>query len=195
MDWKRREITHHYNLRSLRGPRLRSRTRDQRNINTSNSRLQPPYYSSRNTTQQQQHRRDRSQRERTRNRSQGDNKRNGSQQRRRMNSTRRAHKALSGIPASSDKPDEDESEDIKCIICLDTVDDTDMKYVRCGHSFHRTCCNNWLKVNNACPMCRTVVAPRRFCVESFNHETLIDDTPISEIIYFFTLSVMGDLDL
>lgn len=201
MDWKSREITHHYNLRSLRGPRLRSRTRDQRNqydASRSNSHLDSSYHSSRNTTQQQ-HRRDRSQRERRRNRSQGDRGRDRSQQSRRMNSTRRAHKALSGISdPSSDKPDEDESDDIKCIICIDTVDDSDMKYVRCGHSFHRICCNNWLKVNNACPVCRTVVAPRRICVDNFNRERVIDrvidDTPINDIIYFFTLSVMGDLD-
>lgn len=197
MDWKRREITHHYNLRSLSRPRLRSRTRDQRNHNdasSSNSHLESAYHNSRNTTLQQQGR-DRSQREHRRDRSQGNHRRDRSQERRRMNSTRRAHKVLSSIPASSsDKPEDDGSDDIKCVICIDTVNDTEMKHVRCGHSFHRKCCNNWLKVNNACPVCRTIVAPRSICVDNLNRERIIDDTPISDIIYFFTLSVMNDLD-
>lgn len=200
MDWKSREITHHYNLRSLRGPRLRSRTRDQRNHNNarrSNSHLESSHHNSRNNTTQQQrrHRRERSsQRELRRDRSQGDQRRDGSQKRRRMDSTRRAHKALSDISSpSSDKPDEDDSDDIKCIICIDTIEETEMRFVRCGHSFHRTCINSWLKVNNACPICRTVVAPRRIFLGDFNRGLLIDDTPISDIIYFFTLSVMGDV--
>lgn len=204
MEWKSREITHDYNLRSLNRPRLRSRTRDQRNQNdasSSNGHQESSHQDSRNPPQQRQQRRDRSRRERRRDRSQEDHRRDRSQEdhrrdrsqrRRRMNSTRRAHKALSGIPASSsDKPDDD---DVKCVICIDTVNDTEMKRVRCGHSFHRKCCNNWLKINNACPVCRTVVAPKRICVDNPNRERIIDDTPISDIIYFFTLSVMSDLD-
>ena len=51
------------------------------------------------------------------------------------------------------------SDEVKCVICLDTVDD-EMEYIPCGHGFHAKCCNEWLSVNDICPVCRTEVGSR-----------------------------------
>ncbi len=48
---------------------------------------------------------------------------------------------------------------ITCSICIDDIDITDnenIKILNCSnkHIFHIVCINNWLKVNNICPLCR-----------------------------------------
>ncbi|GBN04094.1 General transcription factor II-I repeat domain-containing protein 2 [Araneus ventricosus] len=45
----------------------------------------------------------------------------------------------------------------ECSICLDTSDNTRMKYLPCFHKFHTACINTWLDVHRICPICRTFV--------------------------------------
>lgn len=42
---------------------------------------------------------------------------------------------------------------IECSICLDHIHKNNKSLV-CGHAFHIKCIDNWLKVNNVCPICR-----------------------------------------
>ena len=49
----------------------------------------------------------------------------------------------------------DEKEHSKCPICLDPIMYTYALYkTNCNHTFHRSCLEKWLKVNNTCPCCR-----------------------------------------
>lgn len=43
-----------------------------------------------------------------------------------------------------------------CCICLDTVKDTDtaFKCPKCDDIVHYDCMNEWIKMNNSCPICR-----------------------------------------
>uniref|UniRef100_A0A182NWV0 RING-type domain-containing protein n=1 Tax=Anopheles dirus TaxID=7168 RepID=A0A182NWV0_9DIPT len=43
---------------------------------------------------------------------------------------------------------------LECTICLEKIE-TDAKFLLCLHSFHRSCIDNWLHVENICPLCRT----------------------------------------
>ena len=46
------------------------------------------------------------------------------------------------------------SEEI-CSICLDTYKKNDiMNILKCGHKYHNTCIDDWIKNNNNCPLCR-----------------------------------------
>jgi len=54
------------------------------------------------------------------------------------------------------------SQEIICPICLSNVEnDTGTIYLRCSHTFHRTCIHRWLQSNesmaNTCPMCRDYI--------------------------------------
>ena len=45
----------------------------------------------------------------------------------------------------------------KCPICLLDIIPTaaNTRTLRCRHSFHRSCVNNWIRDHNSCPVCRT----------------------------------------
>lgn len=47
-------------------------------------------------------------------------------------------------------------EDTECAICLETVEDG-LKELRCTHTFCKQCLWSWLRMCNACPMCRATV--------------------------------------
>lgn len=56
----------------------------------------------------------------------------------------------------SRKRDEEEGE--KCIICYDTIKRSHLiRVLQCAHRFHRRCINNWLRYEQFCPLCKTVV--------------------------------------
>jgi hypothetical protein len=69
----------------------------------------------------------------------------------------------------------------ECPICLKVIFN---KYIiQCGHLFHKICIENWLKLNNSCPVCRQVISitiPRSIQKElrHFSHkhefESIID---------------------
>eukprot|EP01043_Picozoa_sp_COSAG02_P066751 COSAG02_NODE_10489_length_1931_cov_1.067686_2_plen_62_part_01 len=54
---------------------------------------------------------------------------------------------------------EEEEEGQQCSICLAEIDPlaNDATTAPCGHTFHTTCLDQALQVNNLCPNCRTPV--------------------------------------
>ena len=54
-------------------------------------------------------------------------------------------------------PPSAEEEDIKCSICFDTENDSNIETLECGHTFHSNCVGVWLEKKNYCPMCRAPV--------------------------------------
>tara|TARA_A100001015_G_C15006654_1_gene721016 strand:+ start:904 stop:1419 length:516 start_codon:yes stop_codon:yes gene_type:complete len=48
-----------------------------------------------------------------------------------------------------------EINDFECSICLDVVENNDfVKLINCKHIFHKSCIDEWQKINNTCPLCR-----------------------------------------
>jgi hypothetical protein len=50
---------------------------------------------------------------------------------------------------------------IECSICLDNIEDTDVKKLVCNHCFHIDCIDQWFLRETTCPMCR---------IEIINHQ-------------------------
>ena len=81
-----------------------------------------------------------------------------------------AGSASSVIPIQSDgkQPNEDTQETIECVICLESVAESeDAKRLTCGHIFHKQCIEKWQKgsvgdVNQHCPLCRQSMTPMNF---------------------------------
>lgn len=49
-------------------------------------------------------------------------------------------------------------EDAKCSICFDEYKENDnLRLLNCNHHYHINCCDDWLKINKTCPMCREEV--------------------------------------
>ena len=45
--------------------------------------------------------------------------------------------------------------DDECCVCLEPYQEKDqLRVLRCKHNFHKECCDKWLKLNRACPLCR-----------------------------------------
>lgn len=47
-----------------------------------------------------------------------------------------------------------------CSICLENFDEQDdlkATYTICGHRFHDTCINVWIRSKNTCPLCKTIL--------------------------------------
>ncbi len=47
-------------------------------------------------------------------------------------------------------------EDSYCSVCLSSLNDNISK-LSCNHSFHTNCINEWFKVKDSCPLCRTCI--------------------------------------
>ena len=46
----------------------------------------------------------------------------------------------------------------ECIICTGDIDNIhDFINTLCGHKFHLSCINEWVKTSNTCPMCRKII--------------------------------------
>ena len=45
----------------------------------------------------------------------------------------------------------------ECSICLESFDTKNTIVLNCNHYFHRECINEWLLINNSCPICRDVL--------------------------------------
>ena len=44
----------------------------------------------------------------------------------------------------------------ECPICFHSIENTDNKTLNCcQHTVHKKCLNDWYKINNSCPFCRT----------------------------------------
>lgn len=48
----------------------------------------------------------------------------------------------------------DKNNKIECPICLDK-NNKEWVTTKCNHKFHRDCLNEWIKISNSCPICRT----------------------------------------
>lgn len=47
------------------------------------------------------------------------------------------------------------AEDAECCICLTTYEDNvELRELPCGHHFHCTCVDRWLRMNSTCPLCK-----------------------------------------
>lgn len=42
----------------------------------------------------------------------------------------------------------------ECSICLDTISADAIQCCQCGHCFHKTCIESWLRQSKTCPLCR-----------------------------------------
>ncbi len=48
-----------------------------------------------------------------------------------------------------------DEEDRACCICLQSYQQKEkLRVLNCKHNFHKDCCDEWLKRNNSCPLCR-----------------------------------------
>jgi len=47
-------------------------------------------------------------------------------------------------------------EDNECSICFDSMEHS-KNILRCGHSFHEECINEWIKIKPNCPLCRIYI--------------------------------------
>ena len=54
-----------------------------------------------------------------------------------------------------------DADDAVCPVCLDDFEDGHkVKMLPCGHAFHASCIDHWLKINRACPMCKQYAVRR-----------------------------------
>jgi hypothetical protein len=49
-----------------------------------------------------------------------------------------------------------QAETISCSICLSDKNEK-VTTTTCNHNFHKHCLDEWLKTNNTCPYCRSVL--------------------------------------
>jgi len=43
---------------------------------------------------------------------------------------------------------------LTCTICLEKINEIKIRKLDCNHNFHIKCLDEWLKINNSCPICR-----------------------------------------
>ena len=55
-----------------------------------------------------------------------------------------------------------------CSICLDTIDTSLSFTLKCNHTFHLTCIEEWKKVANTCPFCRDRDGSTNTTVNGYN---------------------------
>eukprot|EP00250_Pteridium_aquilinum_P008536 c18023_g2_i1 orf=173-1360(-) len=47
------------------------------------------------------------------------------------------------------------AEDAECCICISSYEDSvELRELPCGHHFHCTCVDRWLRMNSTCPLCK-----------------------------------------
>ena len=53
---------------------------------------------------------------------------------------------------------------VNCSVCLSDINlfDKEVSILNCGHFFHASCLNDWLKQQMNCPECRTIVTRGKF---------------------------------
>jgi len=61
------------------------------------------------------------------------------------------------------------STDIQCSICLTDLE-KNIKKLKCDHSFHQNCINEWINTNiNTCPLCRDTISLSKITVLPINN--------------------------
>lgn len=62
---------------------------------------------------------------------------------------------IRGLPTKRFKDGIVKKEDASCAICLsDYEEDEVVRFLPCGHHYHRNCVDKWLVTNKACPFCK-----------------------------------------
>ncbi|MCD9643024.1 hypothetical protein HAX54_030128 [Datura stramonium] len=66
---------------------------------------------------------------------------------------------ISSIPLFVYKEENDDDDELECIICLSLLEDEDVcrKLPKCSHAFHVECIDMWLHSHSTCPICRAPV--------------------------------------
>jgi len=80
---------------------------------------------------------------------------------------RRSYSTAYVKPMQMTVPDLSKEAAGECSVCLISLADDDGKGVLrlfCAHTFHISCINDWLRVQEACPVCRASVRTFRSCV-------------------------------
>ncbi|XVE80148.1 hypothetical protein DITRI_Ditri14bG0116100 [Diplodiscus trichospermus] len=56
----------------------------------------------------------------------------------------------------------------ECVICLEGLEEREVCWVlvKCDHVFHKTCLEEWLKINPTCPLCRNLACSIIIIVQS-----------------------------
>ncbi|KAI5067331.1 hypothetical protein GOP47_0018300 [Adiantum capillus-veneris] len=63
--------------------------------------------------------------------------------------------SLMGAPADGAKDRFLSAENAECCICLSAYEDgVELRELPCGHHFHCTCIDKWLRINATCPLCK-----------------------------------------
>ena len=73
----------------------------------------------------------------------------------RHGATKRQIRRLKVIRFSKLSAEEDLLESPQCIICLDDYAENErVRILKCSHHFHAKCSDQWLFLNNKCPLCQ-----------------------------------------
>jgi hypothetical protein len=77
----------------------------------------------------------------------------------------------------------------ECPVCYETMKPKDVYLTQCGHSFHKSCLQRWVSIQEgetSCPMCRAYITPsfdqsssRMIDTDSTNEELINEDLNMS----------------
>jgi len=84
----------------------------------------------------------------------------------------------------------------ECVICLEVVEENLMKKIVCGHTFHKSCINDWIKCKNECPICRHKIVDDPVVIQieaqTIEHNTSIHNITSSFIVLnSFFMIILG----
>lgn len=70
-----------------------------------------------------------------------------------------------------------------CCICLTSMKNKKVKFMRCQHVFHAACIAPWLEKKGTCPNCRLLIKPPRQNLESVRRNILeiLDSVDLSSL--------------
>jgi hypothetical protein len=74
-----------------------------------------------------------------------------------------------------------------CPICIDIIEKEIIFITTCEHIFHNECILSWLKSNNTCPLCRTILIKNN--INTIKNSTSINSNSlVSPILYTYGYS-------
>jgi hypothetical protein len=79
-------------------------------------------------------------------------------------------------PNLKEKSTEEEKKN-SCVICFEAIEANEsFKWPFCTHEFHKECANEWMKISQTCPLCRTHNGekPKRIDLSAIGDVVLID---------------------
>lgn len=80
-----------------------------------------------------------------------------------------------------------------CSICYNLMTSEQFKAVSCTHIFHTSCIDKWLKINNSCPICRSVTkkSKKNYCGVIFSKDVSVGIRIIIMLLYIIYVSVVN----